>query len=197
MSRSEKYSFLLLAGGKSSRMGKNKAELLYEGRTFAETLITKAEKLGITKIYLSGYESEKENVQVVFDVYPDRGPLGGIHACMRQMTTPFCLVLPVDVPQIPLKVLEELLTYHEIHGAEKDGRQLPLLLEHGDRLENLIGIYSVTMADFIEDKIKTYPAAVHRILKEWGCEGFLLDIPQWQTANINTKQAYEELLLKQ
>ena len=42
MARADNYSLLLLAGGKSSRMGTNKAELLYEGRTFIENLMEKA-----------------------------------------------------------------------------------------------------------------------------------------------------------
>lgn len=194
MSREKNYALLLLAGGKSSRMGKNKAELLYKNRTFVETLLSKAGDLGITKIYLSGYVDKREDVQVIWDIYPERGPLGGIHACMKELTTPFCLVLPVDVPQLPISVLEELLNFHEAYRAEAEGKKIPLLLEHGDRLEHLIGIYPVTMVDFIEDQIKEHPAAVHRMLKEWGFEGYRMDIPQWQAANINTQENYQELL---
>lgn len=194
MSRAKEYSLLLLAGGKSSRMGKNKAELLYQGRTFVENLISKAERLGITQIYLSGYQETRKDVQMVQDIYPERGPLGGIHACMKVMQTPFCLVLPVDVPQIPVNILEELLEHHERNRTEVEGKQLPLLLEHGDRLENLIGIYSVTMMGYIEDMICEHPASVHRLLKEWGCVGYRMDIPDWQAANINTINDYEELL---
>ena len=71
MGKADNYSLLLLAGGKSSRMGTNKAELLYEGRTFIENLIEKAKKLGIGKISLSGYEKDGENLQVVYDIYPE------------------------------------------------------------------------------------------------------------------------------
>ena len=38
---------------------------------------------------------------MIRDIYRNRGPLGGIHACMKEMDTPYCLVLPVDVPQLP------------------------------------------------------------------------------------------------
>ena len=39
MARQAQYSLLLLAGGKSTRMGKNKAELTYDGKTFLELLL--------------------------------------------------------------------------------------------------------------------------------------------------------------
>ena len=187
MDRSEKYSLLLLAGGKSSRMGCNKAELLYQGKTFTEILVSKVRKLGIQKIYISGFQKEIENVHIVWDWYPDRGPLGGIHACMEEMETPYCLVLPVDVPQIPLDVLETLLSRHE-------EEEVPFLLEHGDRKEYLIGIYPVRMKNVIEERIKGRSASVHGLLEDWGCEYCRLDIPDGQVSNVNTPKAYKELL---
>ncbi len=195
MDRSKKYSLLLLAGGKSSRMGKNKAELVYEGKTFVDTLISKAKKLGITQIYLSGQSEKKEQAQIVWDIYPERGPLGGIHACMKAMTTPFCLVLPVDVPQIPVNVLEELIVCHEQNHTSPGEKELPLILQHGDRKEHLIGVYSVAMMGFIEDMIKEHPASVHRMLEQYGHECYHMDILAWQVANINTLDDYKALTL--
>ena len=54
MVRRDRYSLLLLAGGKSARMGTSKAELLYEGKTFLEHMLDKAHALGIEKCYISG-----------------------------------------------------------------------------------------------------------------------------------------------
>lgn len=192
--RKDRYSLLLLAGGKSSRMGQNKAELLYEGKTFTELLISKAEKLGIEKIYVSGYQGERKDVQVVWDIYPDRGPLGGIHACMKQMQTPFCLVLPVDVPQIPLEVLEQILEFHERINVGKLAEQLPILLEHNGHKEYLIGVYPVQVVDFIEELIQERPASVHGMLRAWGANYCKIDVPEWQVENVNTQEAYQNLL---
>lgn len=194
MNRADNYSLLLLAGGKSSRMGSNKAELLYEGRTFVENLIIKAEKLGIKQIYLSGYQEKREDVQVVWDIYPGIGPLGGIHAGMKSMTTPFCLILPVDVPQIPVEFLNDLLEHHEHMLKNSEVKELPLVLEHQEFLEPLIGIYPVSIAEFIEERIRAQRLSVFRMLKELGCKGFRGDILEWQIANINTREDYEKLL---
>lgn len=197
MDRGDKYSLLLLVGGKSSRMGKNKAELLYKGKTFVQQLIDKSRALGITDIYLSGYHQEEERVHIVWDIFPDRGPLGGLHACMKEIETPYCLVLPVDVPQIPQEVLEMLLSHHEESGSVLAGKEVPLLLKHGDRKEHLIGIYPVLMMDAIEERIKDHSASVHGMLEDWGYNCLSMDIPDWQVDNINTPEAYRVLLGKE
>lgn len=194
MDRADCYSLLLLAGGKSSRMGKDKAELLYKGKTFVENSIAKAAKLGIRQIYLSGDQHKRDDVSIVKDIYPQQGPLGGIHACMKEMKTPYCLILPVDVPQIPVEILEELLKCHERHNRNTDGKQFPLLLKHETFMEPLIGIYPVMMADFIEERIQAEQLSVFRMVETWGCECFQTDIPEWQVANINTQEEYEKLL---
>lgn len=194
MSRADNYSLLLLAGGKSSRMGRNKAELCYKGQTFVENSIAKAEKLGIKKMYLSGYDKERTGLEVVWDIYPEVGPLGGIHACMKKMQTPYCMILPVDVPQIPVELLEKLFTAHELRSKSSGGKELPFLLKHEDFMEPLIGIYPVTMAEFIEGRIKENRLSVFRMIEDWGCECFQTNVPPWQVANINTQDEYEKLI---
>ena len=194
MSRADNYSLLLLAGGKSLRMGTNKAELLYQGKTFVENLIEKAKHLGIENIYLSGYQKERTDVEVVWDIYPEVGPLGGLHAGMKNIKTASFLVLPVDIPQIPVDFLEEMICYHERKLLHSDECNLPLVLEHQGFLEPLIGIYPVDMVDFIEERIKNQYLSVFRMLKEWGCVCFKSNIPEEHVANVNTKEDYERLL---
>ena len=67
MDRKDVYSLLLLAGGKSLRMGKDKARLLYGGKTFAELIIDKAKEVGIDRIFVSGFELEGDVGEVVWD----------------------------------------------------------------------------------------------------------------------------------
>lgn len=189
MARQDQYSLLLLAGGKSARMGANKAELRYEDRTFLEHMLDKARQLDIEKFYISGYASEREDVQTVWDQYPDRGPLGGLHACMKVMDTPYCLVLPVDAPKLPQNILEALLQRHEQRTDEK-----VLIWEHGVRQEPLIAIYPVAMVNTIEALIREHSAPVFRCLGTWGYESYRLEMEEEQIININTPQAYKKLL---
>ena len=189
MERNEQYSLLLLAGGKSARMGTSKAELLYEGKTFLDHMLEKAHALGIRKCYISGYDARREDVQTVWDLYPERGPLSGIHATMRTMTTPYCLVLPVDAPRLPVEILEGLLQRHARSGSDK-----VLIWEHGVRQEPLIAVYPTAMAATIEGLIREHAAPVFRAIDIWGFEGFRMEMQEEQIININTLELYRKLL---
>lgn len=189
MDRSSQYSLLLLAGGKSARMGTNKAELLYEGKSFLEHMLDKARSLGIEKWYISGYDARREDVKTVWDVYPDRGPLSGLHASLSAMETPYCLVIPVDAPKLPVEVLESLLRRHEERGREK-----VLIWEHGVRQEPLIAVYPTAMAPLIGQMIREHSAPVFRAIDTWGFESFRMELEQEQILNVNTPELYKKLL---
>ena len=189
MARADQYSLLLLAGGKNARMGAVKAELMYRGKTFLEIMLEKVRGLGIEKCYISGYESPRPDVATIWDHYPDRGPLGGIHACMEAMDTPYCLILPVDAPMLPVEILEELLLRHEGRTSER-----VLIWEHGVRQEPLIAIYPIAMKDTIHDLIREHSAPVFRSLEVWGYDRHRLELDDDIVLNINTPQAYKRLL---
>ena len=189
MARQDQYSLLLLAGGKNARMGAVKAELLYEGKTFLEHMLDKARHLGIRDFYISGYESPNESVRTLPDHFTDRGPLGGLHAGLRAIRTPYCLVLPVDAPKLPEEILEALICQHEQRTDEQ-----VLIWEHGVRQEPLIAIYPAAMADTIEDLIREHSAPVFRSLEVWGYRRFRKELEEDLVLNVNTPQAYNRLL---
>ena len=189
MVRREQYSLLLLAGGKSARMGTSKAELLYEGKTFLQHMLDKAHAVGIEKCYISGYASQREDVKTVWDIYPNRGPLSGLHASLKAMDTPYCLVLPVDAPKLPVEILEGLLQRHEENACNK-----VLIWEHGVRQEPLIAVYPTGMADAIGELIRDHAAPVFRAIDTWGFDSFRMEMPEEQIININTPELYKKLL---
>lgn len=189
MERYNKYSLLLLAGGKSTRMGTCKAELQYNGKTFLDHMLDKAHALGITRCYISGYASRREDVQTVWDIYPDRGPLSGLHATLKAIQTPYCLVLPVDAPELPLEILEGLLKHH----AQLQNNSV-LIWEHGVRQEPLIAVYPAAIANTIEAMICHHAAPVFRAIDTWGFECFRQEMAKEQIININTPELYRKLL---
>lgn len=189
------YSLLVLAGGKSSRMGRDKAKLLLGEKSFLECILDKAEMLGIGETYLSGHDWDGKGVRTVPDRYRERGPLGGMHACFSVMDTPYALVLPVDVPQISLSVLQILLDAHgRLLNKNHQEYVRPLLLSHGERTEPLIGIYPAMLGRKIGAIIEKKPAPVFRLLDETGYDICRVSAREWELGNINTPKDYEMLL---
>ena len=106
----------ILAGGKSSRMGQEKAFVVWEGKTLLERALEAAGGVTSTvRIVGQGVRFEGFGT-VVEDVFLDRGPLGGIHAALSSTQTELNLVLAVDLPLVTQALLEYML--ERAHGAE-------------------------------------------------------------------------------
>ena len=176
-------------------MGRDKAKLLLGEKSFLECILDKAEMLGIRETYLSGHGWDGKGVRTVPDRYRERGPLGGMHACFSVMDTPYALVLPVDVPQISLSVLQILLDAHgRLLNKNRQGYVHPLLLSHGDWTEPLIGIYPTALSAKIAELIEKESAPVFRLLDETGYDICQVSVREWELENINTPKDYEMLL---
>ena len=182
-----RVSAILLAGGKSSRMGRDKAELHFQGMTLLEWQVQKLQRLGIKDVMLSGSRREMAGVRVVPDEFPGQGPLSGLHACMKAARCPDCLVLSVDVPLAPPLALEALAGAHRASGAAVT------LLRHGGKWEPLIGVYRSGLFRRAESILRGKNTAVRRLLDETGFE--LLDWPGDEELflNCNTPEDYERL----
>ena len=108
----EKISAIILAGGRSSRMGTDKADLELKGQTLLNLTVEKVHRLGISDIIISGCSNCPAGTRYAPDLIPDRGPLSGIHAGLKQIRNRCALVLPVDMPLIPEETLKLLIEAH-------------------------------------------------------------------------------------
>lgn len=96
----------VLAGGKSTRMGSDKALLPWKDGT----LLAHAMKLTAaltSNSYIVGDSTKFASYgAVIEDIYRDRGPLGGIHAALLSTRTDLNLMLAVDLPLIDPQFLQ-------------------------------------------------------------------------------------------
>ncbi len=129
------YSVIILAGGKSSRMGQKKANLTLNQKSFVEIIRDKFLALGVDDIILSGYEIDCENTRYVPDVFENMGPLAGIHAGLSKARNRKVFVIAEDSPLIPIDFLRKLAETHE-----KKTENITLA-KCGGRLQPLVGIY--------------------------------------------------------
>lgn len=88
----------VLAGGKSTRMGRDKAKLSLHGRTLLETALRAARGATQDVLVVGSPKMYGKYAPAIDDIYPDCGPLGGIHAALSHAKTEFSLVLAVDTP---------------------------------------------------------------------------------------------------
>jgi molybdopterin-guanine dinucleotide biosynthesis protein A len=98
----------VLAGGKSTRMGADKAFLKLGGVTLLERALNLARSVVPTACIIGNKEKFQKFGEVVEDIYKNRGPLGGIHAALVNTTTDFNFVLGVDLPFMEKAFVEYL-----------------------------------------------------------------------------------------
>lgn len=180
------FSFILLAGGQSRRMGRDKASLDLLGATLLESQLEKAQMLGVDDVLLSGVR-EVPGVRCIPDELPDRGPLGGLHACIRQARHEHCIVLGVDTPLLPADALRELATAHL-----RCNKPITLAV-HGEKLEPLVGVYSSALSHPIERLIRDGGAPVRALLRENPWQSFHTELPEVLWSNCNTPEEYQAL----
>jgi molybdenum cofactor guanylyltransferase len=124
----------VLAGGKSTRMGTDKAFAIFEGQTLLGRALDLARSV-TPDVRIVGRPGDTAKFQayapLVEDVFHDCGPLAGIHAALRATKAEFNVMLAVDVPTMPRELLELLIFRARsekaiVTVAEANGRLHPL-----------------------------------------------------------------------
>lgn len=104
-------SAVILAGGESRRMGRDKAWVEFGGKPLVQLAVEKAGQLGIREIFISGRAGEDYSAlkrPVLFDLEPGFGPMGGIERGLYECATPLLLVLAVDLPRMSTAFLTRM-----------------------------------------------------------------------------------------
>jgi molybdopterin-guanine dinucleotide biosynthesis protein A len=99
----------ILAGGKSTRMGTDKAFVMLDGRTLLARALELAWAAASDVRIVGDRAKFAAFAPVVEDVFPGCGPLGGIHAALRASQADLNLILAVDVPFVTLALLQYLM----------------------------------------------------------------------------------------
>ena len=99
----------VLAGGKSTRMGRDKAFVELNGRTLLSRMLDLARSVAADARIVGDPAKFSSFAPVVDDVFPGCGPLAGIHAALRSSQTELNLALAVDVPFLTAEFLEYLI----------------------------------------------------------------------------------------
>ena len=107
----------IMLGGQSTRMGTDKALVTLGGRTLLERAVERWQDYGGALQLSVGREDRAvlapAGVSAVVDVYPQRGPMGGLHAGLRVCDTEYLLLTAVDSPFVTCGMADQLLAAAE------------------------------------------------------------------------------------
>jgi molybdopterin-guanine dinucleotide biosynthesis protein A len=137
--RSNALEAFILIGGRSSRLGTDKACAELGGETLLERAVDVVRRgLSPQRIAMVAgsstqfaIEAIKSSAPFIFDLHEGRGPIGGLHAALAYSRTPWIFVLACDYPFVTPKLLELLCgsisdEVNAIVPEQADGRMQPL-----------------------------------------------------------------------
>jgi molybdopterin-guanine dinucleotide biosynthesis protein A len=113
MKKYENITAFILAGGLSSRMGTNKALLQLGGKSLIQIFIDLLDPLFV-EVEISSNEPQLfhfTNKEIIKDLIPGRGPLGGIHSALTFTTSDRNLIISCDMPFINKELINYLCNY--------------------------------------------------------------------------------------
>ncbi len=184
----------IMLGGLSTRMGRDKAMVKLGDKTLLEHAIARWSGYGAA-LQLSVGTAERtelapEGIPAVADIYPERGPLGGLHAGLRACDTPLLLMVAVDCPFLSHEQADALLS------AIGDREACVYTLE--GRPQPLFGLYRRRCATPAETLILDGDNRMRRLL-EWVSTVYVPAADDSPFRNLNTPEelaaAERELLL--
>jgi molybdopterin-guanine dinucleotide biosynthesis protein A len=184
----------LLAGGRSSRMGRDKALLGVGPLTFLEAVARAARPLA-RSITVVGREGEAGGYPAVADLRPGLGPLAGIETALSRAETDVAIVLACDLPLVTAELLELLAA----RAAGAPGA-IVVARDAGGRLAPLCGLYPTAARESVSrllDAGERRPRALldsrPTVVVDY-CEYAHLPAAERLLLNVNTPEEYEALV---
>ena len=167
------FSAVLLAGGRSTRMGRDKAALMIEGQPLWQRQLATLRALGPHELFISGKSDgpyAQAGVEICPDDVPGLGPLAGITVALRHAVTPFVLVLAVDLPDVSIEFLSKMLeeTRHLKTGV------VPSIDRH---FEALAAVYPRTALPLAEECLRGEDRSMQRFARRCCEAGLLTPLP--------------------
>lgn len=139
---------IILAGGKSSRFGSNKAMYKIEQKPMLENIVEKLETF-FNRIYIIGNKKQefkviKGQVEYLTDIIPNKGPLGGLYTGLSESNSQFNYLQACDMPFI----CEDYLNFMKDYIKEDSKYEAYIPVKDG-YLEPFVGIYSKNIREEI------------------------------------------------
>jgi len=167
----EKTTLVILAGGKSSRFGRDKSLEKIDGKSIVERTVEKASPV-FDEVLISSNRAAKfalPGVPELTDTYIGMGPLGGIHAAMLAAKNDAVFFAACDMPFFSV----ELAKYIIENSAGTDA----CVPRAGEKTEPLFGVYRKALLPLIVRMLEEGDRSLHHLLSR--AEAKILDCTDW------------------
>jgi len=163
------YTGIILAGGQSSRMGKEKGLIQWKGKTLIEHAIATLSPL-CEHIFISANNDHFDSFgyPVVEDLFPDCGPMGGIYAALTKSGTLNNIVIPSDTPFVTPALYRYLIS----HTGSFD---VIVPVDHDSFYQPLCAVYSRSVLPAMETQINERILGFTPLLKKVDIKAVQLD----------------------
>lgn len=176
---------IILAGGKSSRMGEDKGLVLLNGKPMIQYVIEALKEVVSDISIISNNESyNKFGVPVYADIIKDKGPVGGIYTGLYHSKTELNFCISCDVPMISSDFILWLL--------KRSGNASITLPMYKDQVHQMIGVYSKQVLVNFKESTEKGHLKLSQVNNDMACE--IIDIEKEYAnfdelifSNINTK----------
>lgn len=173
---------IILAGGKSSRMGQDKASMILGGKTVIQHVIDNLSTV-FNEIFISGNHSNYPiSKGIIKDVTTQKGPMGGIRSALE-----FCqediFVCSCDMPFVSSDLIKNIL--------QKKVENRINVVRFGEKIYPVLGIYPLTVLRELKETIENENLRMTSFLEQQNAhyidydEGF-----ENQLLNINTPENF-------
>ncbi len=189
---------IILAGGKSSRMGFDKQFLKLRDKYIINIIIEKLQEVFKEIIIVTGRPEAyaKYGFKLVEDEVRNFGPLAGIHVGLKNSGSIYNYIIACDMPFINLKYLEYMMELIRQHEGNIDG----VITRLGEWIEPFNAFYSRSLILKIEENMRKGKRQINTLLQNsnvhYISEAKAREFsPDWEMfTNVNTLKDYEGLM---
>ena len=160
---------IVLAGGRNTRMGRNKATLPWQSSDFLHVILQKLTAVCQELIVVTNDPPPPDlpDVRFISDIIPRCGPLSGIHAGLVHSSSPYAFVTACDMPFVQADAVSWMLS--QLQGGD--------VVVPGDDsfMEPLFACYAKTCIPVIEDLLRQDVRKTQALFRRVNCKFIPLD----------------------